>query len=745
MFYRQILGAILLVFSFGACGKQKEINEENTSKFKPSSVFVSQSQEDKDSHKKMLDALSIIKLSTNDKNKYLGDLRARQVRGLLYQTKSELSKEKKWFYNRILGWSELNLGNEEEGIKHLKNAYDLLPEVKEEIEEKRVFENIFMLGVAWMRRGETQNCCSQYTPDSCIIPISESAVHLNEKGSRNAIQYFSELLAKAAEKSVWYYRSKWLLNVAYMTLGEYPEKVPQKYLIPESAFRSEETYPVFKNIANDLGLDSFNLSGGVVIDDFNNDNRLDIVTTSWSSGASPKFFMRLDDGSFKESSIASGLEGVYGGLNIESGDYNNDGNLDLYILRGAWLEGAGDLPNSLLRNNGDGTFTDVTFKLGLADVNRPTQTAGWSDFDNDGDLDLFVGNETTPGKVAPCQLFRNDGENGFIDIAISAGVTNDRFTKGVSWGDYNNDRFPDLYVSNFRGKNRLYKNNGDGTFTDVAEKLGVGDPISSFPAWFWDFDNDGQLDIFVASYSGNIEHLAAYKSNEPAEYERLCLYKNDGKGGFTEVAEKVGLKDPVLPMGSNFGDINNDGYLDFYLGTGDPGYGSLMPNLMYLNKSGEYFADITMASRLGHLQKGHAVAFADLDNDGDVDLFEQLGGAYPGDGYRDALFENPGSNNSSITVKIIGEKSNKSGIGVRIRIDITENGVKRSVYRHVNSGGSFGANPLRQCIGTGGAQLVDSMEIFWPTTNRTQVFKNFKTGTFVEVLEGSDQLNFLGE
>ena len=359
-------------------------------------------------------------------------------------------------------------------------------------------------------------------------------------------------------------------------------------------------------------------------------------------------------------------------------------------------------------------------------------------------MDLFVGNETTPGTTAPCQLFRNDGDNGFIDIAISAGVTNDRFTKGISWGDFNNDRFPDLYVSNFRGKNRLYKNNGDGTFTDVAEELAVSNPISSFPAWFWDFDNDGHLDIFVASYSGNIEQLAAYKSNEPAEFEKLCLYQNNGKGGFVEIAGKVGLDDPVLPMGSNFGDINNDGYLDFYLGTGDPGYGSLMPNLMYLNKGGKQFVDVTMASRLGHLQKGHAVAFADLDNDGDLDLFEQLGGAYPGDGYRDALFENPGSDNSSISIKIIGETTNRSAIGVRIKLDLTENGANRSIYRHVNSGGSFGANPLRQCIGTGKAKVINTMEVYWPTTDKVQRFYNIKAGTMIEVREGSDDLRFIG-
>ena len=745
MFYYRILKVILAIFFLNSCSKQKEIeSKRNESSPSSLSVIVNQAPEDKVSHAKMIETLSEIKKSTNDKNKYLGDRRARQVRDIINKADSQTPEEKKWFHHRILGWAELNLGNEEEGIKHLKSAYDLLPKVKGKVEEKRVFENIFMLGVAWMRRGETQNCCSQFTPESCIIPISSSAIHLNEEGSRNAIQYFNELLTKAPDKSAWYYRSKWLLNVAYMTLGEYPEKVPQEHLIPESSFESEEPYPVFKNKASELGLDSFNLSGGVVIDDFNNDNLLDVFTTSWSSSTPPKYFLGKKDGSFKESSKAGGLEGMYGGLNIESADYNNDGNLDLYILRGAWLEGAGDMPNSLLRNNGDGTFTDVSYKLGLAEVNRPTQTAGWADFDNDGDLDLYVGNETTPGTTAPCQLFRNDGDNGFIDIAISAGVTNDRFTKGISWGDFNNDRFPDLYVSNFRGKNRLYKNNGDGTFTDVAEELAVSNPISSFPAWFWDFDNDGHLDIFVASYSGNIEQLAAYKSNEPAEFEKLCLYQNNGKGGFIEIAGKVGLDDPVLPMGSNFGDINNDGYLDFYLGTGDPGYGSLMPNLMYLNKGGKQFVDVTMASRLGHLQKGHAVAFADLDNDGDLDLFEQLGGAYPGDGYRDALFENPGSDNSSISIKIIGETTNRSAIGVRIKLDVTENGDNRSIYRHVNSGGSFGANPLRQCIGTGKAKVINTMEVYWPTTDKVQRFYNIKAGTMIEVREGSDELRFIG-
>ena len=147
------------------------------------------------------------------------------------------------------------------------------------------------------------------------------------------------------------------------------------------------------------------------------------------------------------------------GLNLLQADYDNDGDLDIYVLRGAWLGQAGRHPDSLLRNDGKARFRDATFDAGLGEAHYPTQTAAWADYDNDGDLDLYVGNE-----VFPCRLFRNNGDGSFTDVAEFAGVTNDDVAKAVVWGDYDGDRYPDLYVSNFGGPNRLYHNNGDGTF-----------------------------------------------------------------------------------------------------------------------------------------------------------------------------------------------------------------------------------------------------------------------------------------
>ncbi|MYE90677.1 tetratricopeptide repeat protein, partial [Candidatus Poribacteria bacterium] len=431
------------------------------------------------------------------------------------------------------------------------------------------------------------------------------------------------------------------------------------------------------------------------------------------------------------------------------------------VLRGAWLEAAGQHPNSLLRNNGDSTFTDVTFDAGLGKAHYPTQTASWGDYNNDGNLDLYIGNESTEAFNAPCQLFRNNGNGTFSDVAAHAGVQNYGFAKSVIWGDYNADRFLDLYVSNFKGANRLYHNNGDGTFTDVAEQLNIDLPMRSFPAWFWDFDNDGALDIYVAAYSAGISHLAAYALGIPthsppsatrAESTTIyhnCpdlregglahLYRGDGQGGFKEVARQRNLLQPNAPMGSNFGDLDNDGYLDFYLGTGYPDYKNLMPSIMYRNRRGIDFVDVTYAGGFGHLQKGHAVVFADLDNDGDQDIFEQMGGAFPGDGYNNVLYENPGSGNHFLTIRLAGVSSNRSAIGARIHTDVVENGERRSIYKYVNSGGSFGANPLRQTIGLGKAEKIERLEIFWHTTGLTQTFYNVPLNEFIQITEGETQ------
>ena len=163
-----------------------------------------------------------------------------------------------------------------------------------------------------------------------------------------------------------------------------------------------------------------------------------------------------------------------------------------------------------------------------------------------------------------------------------------------------------------------------------------------------------------------------------------------------------------------------------------------MPNVMYRNREGKSFADVTTAGGFGHLQKGHAVVFADFDNDGDQDIFEQMGGAFAGDRFKDSLYENPGLGNHWITVELVGVQTNRSAIGARIRIEVVEDDKRRSIYKHVNSGGSFGANPLRQTIGLGQAEKIDLLEVYWPTSDQAQNFRDVPVDRHVRIVESQE-------
>jgi hypothetical protein len=195
-------------------------------------------------------------------------------------------------------------------------------------------------------------------------------------------------------------------------------------------------------------------------------------------------------------------------------------------------------------------------------------------------------------------------------------------------------------------------------------------------------------------------------------------------------------------MGTNYGDFDNDGWLDMYLGTGEPSLATLVPNRMFKNVDGERFSEITASSRTGHLQKGHGVACGDWDRDGDVDLFVETGGAINGDKYHNILFQNPGQGNHWLTVKLVGKRSNRAAIGARIKV-VTAGEKPQAIHRHVSSGSSFGGNPLEQTIGLGKATRVARLEIHWPTSGTTQVLQDIAADQAIEITEFAESFRAL--
>ncbi len=644
----------------------------------------------------------------------------------------------KLLYELKKGESLLKLGNEYDAVKifeAISNSPIINGTEKIEISKK--------LAIAYMRLGERQNCIKNHVSESCIMPIIKAGIHEKQLGSQKAIAVYKRLLANDPLD----YESRWLLNIAYMTLGGYPSKVPSQWLIP-NLDKDNSGYSIkpFVDIAPNLGMVKKNMAGGVILDDFNNDDYLDIMTSDWSLDGVMHYYQNNKKGGFADYSKKSEIGRFKGGLNMIQADYDNDGDTDLFVLRGAWMNIYGIQPNSLLQNNGDGTFTDVTIKSGLYSE-LPTQAGTWNDFNNDGYLDLFIGNESRPQDNFSCELYLNNQDGTFTNVAKKANCEIVSFVKGVTSSDYDNDGRIDLFLSGMNNRKILLRNtglkNGIPQFVDVTEKAGLSKlNVMTFPTWFWDYDNDGWQDLFVCGYQfeGSIAGTIGKEAlNIPNEGSKMYLYHNNHDGTFLDVSKVAGLDKSVFAMGSNFGDIDNDGFLDMYLGTGNPDYKSLIPNKLYRNMGNGKFADVTVSGRVGNLQKGHAVAFSDMDNDGDSDIFIEVGGAYIGDSFNNSLFLNPGQNtNRWISIQLEGTATNRSAIGSRIKLSFKEKGISRVVYSEVNSGGSFGSSAFRKEIGIGQATTIDQIEITWAKSHKKQFLKNIKPNQFIKIKEGQE-------
>ena len=433
-------------------------------------------------------------------------------------------------------------------------------------------------------------------------------------------------------------------------------------LLSGSAFASN-----FADVSEAAGVADSGLGKGVAFADIDNDGFVDLYVSN--KGGANKLFLNQGNGQFVDITSQAG-EGIdYTGFSMGSvfGDYDNDGLVDLYLATGGRNEIEA---NRLFKNLGDGKFVDVTNAAGVG-LKEFTYSASFVDYDNDGNLDLYCANY---GPGAKNILYRNNGNGTFTDVTDQAGVGDLSWSWMGVWADVNGDNYQDLYVVNGRypagEPNRLYLNNGKGSFREVSREAGVADKNWGLGASFADIDNDGDLDLFVSNYVG-----------------RNGLYLNNGKGQFTDISEQVDNGQQGWGKGPTFGDIDHDGDLDLYEGD------CKLANQLYINDGSGKFVD--QASKQPQLQcstvRTKGTAFADVDNDGDLDLYVVNWGA------PNKFYLNDQNDQNWLKVKAIGSSSNRDAIGAKIKLI---SGDKLLAVREVSSATGFCAQqPLVQHFG----------------------------------------------
>ena len=596
---------------------------------------------------------------------------------------------------------------------------------------ERVTRNLnFFRALALFRIDERTCCYDNFQPHSCVFPIIEEGYLFSTDNIRKANEIWGGILAKEP----WDYRSKWMFNLSSHLIGQDTERRLRSVF---NRKKRDGTTPLdieTSNVSKKFNLNCEGLAGGVIVEDFDQNGLPDIFRTSWYFNHNCQLFLQTERGRFVEQTVQFELQGEVGGLNCVSTDYNNDGYMDIFVLRGGWLDGLGLLPNSLLKNVNGERFENVSFETGLTGA-YPSHSAVWADFNNDGWLDVVIGNESRNGEF-PSEIYLNQAGSAFIEQSNALGLNVNAFVKGLSATDYDNDGDVDLFYSIFGGDNQLIKNllaeTGELGFENVSSVANVTRPRHSFSCMFFDYNNDGYEDLFVGGYgSSSVSEACRAYLGLSVKSGISVMYKNLGNGMFRDVTESVGLKNILNVMGLNRGDLNSDGYDDIYIGTGSPSFSNLIPNRLFMNLGGTNFVEKTNESRTGSLQKGHGISFADLDKDGDLEIYAALGGWYTGDNFKDFIFS---TNNDfkGLDISLSGSASNTTGIGAKLEAVFDD----RTIFRQLFNSSSFGNNPLSVYLGLAHSSELMSVKVYWPSGATTETNLVDFSGQTLHLKEG---------
>jgi ASPIC and UnbV/FG-GAP-like repeat len=522
-------------------------------------------------------------------------------------------------------------------------------------------------------------------------------------------------------------QARYWLWLAAQKAGGYPPTVREDMRMDVVAGFYPTTVE-FENVAAEIGLDKTSGGRGTAVFDSNGDGTLDVVIAGAHAGCS--LYRNNGDGTFTDISTGSGLDRCVYSFALAVGDYDNNGLADLFISGMGFFDGQG----LLMRNNGDGTFTEVTKEAGLG-MWGPAFVATWVDYDRDGYLDLFLVNNLGGlfnGKI-PNRLFHNNGDGTFTDVTGEANLKTLWPTIGATWGDFRNDGWPDLFISNF-GHAQLFRNNGDGTFTDVSRDAGIDSPpVIGGVCLCCDIDDDGWLDIVQFTYSRPHDAIYTLRTGQgPGDGTPMRVFRNNRDGTFTDIAPQLGLTGCWGTMSGTVGDFNNDGYLDLLLGNGDPSIDRTEPSVL-LENGGHRFHNVTFAAGLPFTGKGHGANMADLAGDGRLHLIVAGGGLYPGDLLTATVHRPIRLPGNYLNVRLVGTRSNRDAIGARLSLQAGG----RKQHRLVSGGSGFGCLPFEQHFGLGELTQIDSLEIRWPS-GHLQRFDQPPVNQTLRIFEGKE-------
>jgi hypothetical protein len=496
----------------------------------------------------------------------------------------------------------------------------------------------------------------------------------------------------------------------------------------------------FENVARQMGVNRLDGNGTCSWADYDGDRRPDLALAG--SGTFMALYRNEGD-RFRDVTDQAGLSKVPSGYSLNFVDYDNDGLPDLYVSLNGW---SGPMRNRLFRNLGNGKFQDVSQASGADDPGSGFVSV-WGDLDNDGFLDFVVANGVLKDGSVP-QVYKNKRNGTFTNISKAAGIEEppEYGAIGAALGDYDRDGDLDILINGLgSASNRLYRNEGKWRLVEVARKAGVVQaPHNGFVCFFLDYDNDGWPDILTTSlapWPAVVEGLKRsffVASPQVVHPDSVRLFRNNGNGAFTDVTYQAKLYHPMGVMGAGVADVDNDGFIDLYFGTGDPQLTRLEPNRFFRNNGDGTFADLTAYvgfERPGN--KGHGVTFIDIDEDGDLDIYAQLGGHYPGDHAENAFYRNLQANrNSWLEIDLVGTASNRFAVGAML---LAKTGAL-TMLREVKGSEGFGStNPYRVHFGLGKRETVDSLEILWPSGKR-QKFESVAARRILEIREDRDGL-----